>query len=351
VDRRRTIAAVALAALLGCSAGAIAGDPEPVPLQGAPLTAHTGLRLLVASVRPFVLDVDSGTVTPVTGIPGGRAVTTVVGISPDAAVVTTQRLDGTRLGPARTYVVRATAASAKLLAAGWAVAGGGDGRGVWVERRLGRGRCDVRLVRLDGSAGSATPRPVSCAHTVTDAWPLGLAVQGVGILDPATGKTVVRTARWIYGVAGGRAVVTQAWTPARPFQRIQLLDRTGHAVRSIRWPSILDGADGALPDPRGRDVALQFADPAWQLGGRQALDIWLLDLRSGRLRHVPGFPAFVHLKATDARWTRDGRLVLLGRADDRDVVAVWRPGQTRLALKTVELPVRDGGSDAFAVLR
>jgi hypothetical protein len=274
----------------------------------------------------------------------------VIGVSPGAAVVTTQGLAKTNLGPARTYVVHAEDANARFLAAGWAVARSSDGRGVWVERRLGRGRCDVRLVRLDGRGGRATPRPVPCTHTVSDAWPLGLAVQGVGIFDPASGKTVMRTARWIDGVAGGRAVVTQAWTPARPFQRLQFLDRTGQAVRSIRWPSILDGADTAVPGPGGRVVALQFADPAWHLGGRQALDVWLLEPRRGHLRHVPGFPAFVHLKATDLQWTRDGRLVLLGRADDRDVVAVWRPGQARLALKTVELPARDGGSDAFAIL-
>src|SRR5690242_6686835 len=43
-------------------------DP-PGPLRGAPLAAHTGLRLLVADDPPFVLDVDSGRTTPVTGLP------------------------------------------------------------------------------------------------------------------------------------------------------------------------------------------------------------------------------------------------------------------------------------------
>jgi len=35
----------------------------------------------------------------------------------------------------------------------------------------------------------------------------------------------------------------------------------------------------------------------------------------------------------------------------RDVVALWRPGQKRLAVKTVHLPDRsDSGSDSFAPL-
>ena len=32
------------------------------------------------------------------------------------------------------------------------------------------------------------------------------------------------------------------------------------------------------------------------------------------------------------------------------MVGVWRPGQRRLAVKTVPLPERDGGSDSFAIL-
>ena len=51
-------------------------DP-PGLLSGAPLRA-TGLRLLVADDPPFVLDVDRGAVTRVTGLPHRRRVVTVV---------------------------------------------------------------------------------------------------------------------------------------------------------------------------------------------------------------------------------------------------------------------------------
>jgi hypothetical protein len=61
-------------------------------------------------------------------------------------------------------------------------------------------------------------------------------------------------------------------------------------------------------------------------------------------------PAVVSLKQTSMAWTDDGRLVLLAESGRREVVAVWRPGQARLALKTVRLPERASGSDSFAPL-
>jgi hypothetical protein len=61
-------------------------------------------------------------------------------------------------------------------------------------------------------------------------------------------------------------------------------------------------------------------------------------------------PAVVGLKHTNMAWTHDGRLVLLAESDGKEIVAVWRPGQRRLALKTVRLE-RTGGSDTFAPVR
>src|SRR5688500_20369460 len=48
-------------------------------------------------------------------------------------------------------------------------------------------------------------------------------------------------------------------------------------------------------------------------------------------------PAFVALKQTNMAWTDDGRLVLLGESR-RTLVAVWRPGEDRLAVRAVRLP-------------
>jgi hypothetical protein len=46
-------------------------------------------------------------------------------------------------------------------------------------------------------------------------------------------------------------------------------------------------------------------------------------------------------------WTADGRLLLLGGFDRRDALAVWRPGQDRLAFRRLRLPTDRAGSDSF----
>ncbi|HJW59266.1 MAG TPA: hypothetical protein VJ931_06500, partial [Actinomycetota bacterium] len=64
------VAAAVVAARAGLwGQGGQAGG-QPVP--GVPLQGRSGLRLLVASgPAPVVLDVDSGAVVPVTGLPAG----------------------------------------------------------------------------------------------------------------------------------------------------------------------------------------------------------------------------------------------------------------------------------------
>ena len=118
--------------------------------------------------------------------------------------------------------------------------------------------------------------------------------------------------------------------------------------RRVAWPSILGYKDGPSVDPRGRYVALAFANPAW--GDSQAMDVWVLDTETAELTQVPSMPALLGLKFTSHAWTHDGRLVLLGEDDRGAFVAVWRPGDAQLALKRVKLPRRGSGSDSFAIL-
>jgi len=60
---------------------------QPAPLRGVPLRGETGLRLVVADIPPFVLDVGTGRATPVLGIPAvKRGVLWVVGVAGRAAV-------------------------------------------------------------------------------------------------------------------------------------------------------------------------------------------------------------------------------------------------------------------------
>ena len=173
------------------------------------------------------------------------------------------------------------------------------------------------------------------------------------MLDPRTGRLVLET-RW--GVLGGAGTKLVLAGPGRGFT---LLDGKTRVQRRLPWPSILGWQITPAVDPRGRFVALQFAVPTWNThalprgwkgGPLQILDVWILDTNTGKLTQLPGMPAFVAIKRTDLAWTDDGRLVLLGHSNGEDIVAVWRPGQRRLVLKTVQLPELDGGSKSFAIL-
>ena len=61
-------------------------------------------------------------------------------------------------------------------------------------------------------------------------------------------------------------------------------------------------------------------------------------------------PMLVALKLTSMAWTGDGRLLLLGSFDGvGDALAVWRPGQDRLAVHRLRLPADRAGSDSFVL--
>jgi hypothetical protein len=122
----------------------------------------------------------------------------------------------------------------------------------------------------------------------------------------------------------------------------------------LRYPSKIGGQGGtdeAAVQRKGKLVALSFSDPAYQLSSTQVTDVWLLDPAMRRFRHLPDMPAAVSLKFTSMSWTSDGRLVILGETAQRDVVAVWQPGQKRIAVRRVRLPARNSGSDSFVVWR
>lgn len=320
-------------AVLATSLAVGGGRVEPVPLAGEPLGSTGGLRLLVADEPPFVLDVDRGTATRVRGVSGNAAIVEVGGRSgvvhaDDVAFAVGGRPPRTlRLGPALDVVPAA------------------DARSVWLKTRTGRG-CALREIRLDGTSMGA-PRAFPCAWPIAPGGSLGIVARRTRVLDPRTGRTLLRT-RWGILAAVGDKLVLKG-----PGRRLALLDTRSGSERSLAWPSILNWIDAPAVDPLGRYAVLAFANPAWsgEQGNTvgQVLDLWLLDTRTTELTQVPGFPAFVGLKVTSMEWTNDGRLVVLGE-DDRKFVAVWRPGQRDLFLKRVEFPRRSGYSDSFAPL-
>jgi hypothetical protein len=328
--------ALLAALLLGLIVIPRGGSAEaPVQLRGLPL-GKTDLRLVAAGNPPFVLDVDTGRVRRVDGIPSiERGHVEVLSVAGRAAVVLLHS------GPdARLYAVRGNRVS--RLGIGRNATPSADGRSVWVQNRTGPSRCEVRQVALDGRQLRA-PRPLPCAtRSDPPGGPMGVVAGRTRVVDPLTGRTVVRT-RW-----GILAVAERHLVLAGPGQRLAVLDAETGTERRLPWPSILPWLDRPAVDPRGRFVALGFATPSWRGSGAQVSDVWLLDTESRTLTQLPGMPAFVRLKFTGMAWAGDGRLVLLGETQTTAFVAVWRPGQRRLALKTVHPPKHTG---EFAPLR
>jgi hypothetical protein len=347
------ILAAGVAVSVGLTARAATYAPDgarvPVPLGGAALGNATGLRLLVPDNPPFVLDVDTGKVIP-SGVPAVRRGTLrIFGIGGRAAAVAAR----SHWKRADIYAVRGRGARVSSLGTGTNVWPAIGGRAVWVQSAAGRSGCTLRRMELDGRQLRA-PRPFPCATGSDPAGgSLGLVVRRTRVVDPDTGRLVVQT-RWGVIAAAGKTLVL-----AGPGQQLTLLDGETRTRRRLPRPSTAWDGQPAV-DPQGRFVALVYGTPTWNTstlpkhwkgGPLQVLDVWILDTETAKLTRLPGMPAFVAIKRTSLAWSDDGRLVLLGVSNGEDVVAVWRPGQRRLALKTVQLPELDGGSNSFAVLR
>src|SRR5262245_9789165 len=79
----------------------------PRALHGVPLVGSTGLRLLVSADPPFVLNVDTGTVRPITGLNvRGNPVISVLAVGKDAVVWLDRRKRSGGIPRAEIYVVR-----------------------------------------------------------------------------------------------------------------------------------------------------------------------------------------------------------------------------------------------------
>ncbi len=337
--RRLGALAVSVVVAVILSAAGAAAPRQPVPLGGVPL-GSTGLRLLVADMPPFVFDVDSGRASVVRGLPHlAQGSVSVVDLAGQGGAVAVECGSSNRCF----YGVGGNATRASSLGTGRNIYRGATRRSVWITSSLGRSRCALREAALDGRTIRAA-RPFPCGTRTDPSGLLGLVVHRTKLIDPNTTRTRVTTRLGVVAVAAKHLVLVG------PGHRFTLLDVATGARRLFAWPSILSGGDGAVVDPSGRLVALAFAVPAWQGGGRQVIDVWILNTATGRLTQLPGMPAFVELKRTSMNWTLDSRLVLLAENKGKAMVAVWRPGQRRLAAREVPLPKRDGGSDSFAIL-
>lgn len=335
------------AAVIGAAfARAQAADSVPAPLSGVPVAETTGLALLVASSPPFVIDIDTGRITHVRGLDvRDQPVLTVLGVGRDTIVWLQRRATGRSVPRPEIYVVPEGVTRAKRIATASEVAPSVDGAGVWLKAYLSRGHCRLREVALDGSQRTR-PWTVPCSSRLVNAGGRALLIWGNRLVEPASRWTLARAP-----LALGLSRDVLATATGRQGSVVLHDLHTGRATR-LAYPSRIRGQGGfdeAVVDPTGRFVALSFADPAYELSATQVTDVWLLDTERGTLRQLPDMPAAVSLKRTSMAWAPDGRLVILAETVGRTLVAAWRPGEERLSVRPIRLPVRTSGSDAFVV--
>ena len=316
-------------------------------LPGVPLRSPAGLRLLVANdPTPFVLDLDSGVIQPVSGLPADddRSVH-VESVGEDAVVVSRRDCRGSGCdADSVAYLVRHGHTVATRLSAASDVESSRDGRGVWLLARPDSTHCTLGQVGLDGQPRRAT-RPVPCESVLIDELPAGLLVYVTGSGSGAGPYSALVTADGAFrrlpqvvdGVAGGDLVLSTV----EPGRLIALTDLGSGVSHRLHWPSALQAHVMGLIDahPEGRLVSVAFY-PAHS-GAEQTLDLWLLDLTTRDWQQLPDMPLRLGPSKPQASWTADGRLLLLaGLADDpaSGLVAVWRPGQPRIAVRRVRLP-------------
>jgi hypothetical protein len=331
-----------------------AQSPAPGPLHGVPLVGSTELRLLVSADPPFLLNVDTGTARPVTGLNAkGNPTLTVLAVGRDAVLWLDRRTRSGGIPRAAIYLVRHGTTKATRIATGWGVAPANSGKAIWLLNFEDAHHCTLSQVGLDGRTRQRA-RSIRCSTQLLDTGSGAVLVHGRTVVDPATGRTLLHTGS-LWAIAGERALTSTRPGPSStgPGPPLTLTDlRTGTRWR-LPWPSRIRFTDQAVVRPHGRRIALDFADPAYAEGGTQVTDVWLLDPATRHFRHVPDMPAAVHLKFTSMAWASDGRLVMLAQTDgpsgERNLVAVWKPGRRQIALRPVRLPERTSGSDTFVI--
>jgi len=352
--RQRRRRGIVGAAVLGVVAWLALAPGPPVPrhaplrlssslryLAGPALGADTGLRLIALenTGRPYLVDLDRGTARLVTGfalpgavapasrttvyplIPSGAGALAFVRTQPCTRCGTTQvEYEIGRDGVARRLATLTLGYHQTFTPAIGSTAG-------WVYTWPHRGPCSLAL-----EPGSQPAVRVPCGG-LYDVSSAGVLIGNGLLVDPTTGhvRLRVRTANSLWLLRGTLAL--EATGPSGDLTNLSLVDLATGARRVLGWPSRLHFGLQPIPQRNGPLVALRFGEPSYPPS--QAVAVWVLDTSSGRLTHVPGFPALELLKQSMVAWTTDGRLVVASTGSTRTVVGVWRPGERATHVRAV----------------
>lgn len=312
-----------------------------MPLSGTPVRGKTNLQLLVASRPPFRLFVDARKVTITHDVKFKQDDTVAVeAVLGHAAVIVQRRGPSVRL-----YGLPAASRRSVDLGAAVSFAAATDTDAAWIIRRSASSACTIRKVALDGRV-LVRSRPFPCATTLESGGASALVVNRSVVIGPETGRVLFDASR------GARIVAATSHSilVVDPANVLRLHDVGTGYVRELQWPSTLPGIGEGTLSPDGRFAVIAFGNPALNGGPQQALDLWMLDTKTGAFTHLPDMPAIVSLKRTSMAWTDDRRLVLLANSRERDMIAIWAPGKRRLAVKRISMPQRTGGANSIAVV-
>ena len=218
---------------LAVAAAVPAAAREPAPLRGTPL-GPTGLRLVVADVPPFVLDVDSGAVTRLRGVDVAvDGILWVLGVSRHAAVVVADARDPNTANK-RLYKVSDGHARVTPLGSARDVTPDAAGRGIWATRQSGRSACTLGRIGLD--ARRSASRAIPCNWLITPGGALGLVVHRTSVIDPFTAGEVLATTQGILAVAGRSLLLAGPGEPSSKDYEITLEDTATGMERRLRRP-------------------------------------------------------------------------------------------------------------------
>ncbi|MFD1937874.1 hypothetical protein ACFSKW_41025 [Nonomuraea mangrovi] len=316
------------------------GDPMP-PVSGRPLEPGSGLRLLVTGEgEVFRLDVDSRVRTRVRGLPYGERTWAFTAGSRELVMSTPDDADA----GGRLFLLTGDRARPLGGTALFAFAAA-DGKGVWTLQRVRADECRLRPLDFRGRERGRALR-VACSRAPAQDTPQGLLSfaeqERALLLDRATGQEVFAEQR-VHAVTRDLVLVSKGSQPDPALVEPEAARRT-----PLPAPDTEGTPSTAEVSPDGRRIALWFADPAWP-GPRQYLDVQVLDLGTRTWTRLPSMPVPASIKSTSMAWTRDGRLVLAGdfvttgkvmpaEFDYASFVVAWRPGESLLSLRRLDLP-------------
>jgi hypothetical protein len=342
----------------------IVGLPPPPRLRGVPLVGSGLAALLIpdpsASAVPGLLWLDSGRLTPISGLPHGGCYLPPTRLAHGWALgrqaykPTGQRCRQLSLAT-EFYLLADGATRARRLpvTADRVIAGGDDPR-LWLITLLGQPdpasgqRPPQAIQQVDRTGHPHTPR-----YRVPDGYAAWQGVGGGSVLLIGTGQGSADTGRFAlwnprsgrilrrYGRVLAASGTTIAWVTAAcgptpcPVHLSDLAAGTDLQV-AIPWRAF---ADGGAFSPDGRYVAVVFGgvDAA---GAVTQARVGVIDVAARRLLGVPGVVLGGGEVGLTVSWSPDGAWLLVSARVGplTEQLAAWRPGDTVLHVPSRQPP-------------